>query len=182
MSIHQQLIKDIVRKVQFFHNFTPVQAEQILVNCQRLRFDAGTVLIQEGTAGEELYILLAGTLQVTINKGKTVLADIRPIKVVGEVAMLLHQPRSASVIARTDCHVLKISRADLQPYFKNDLQMELQLYRNLCEAVCDKLLQNNLIFEKYTKLLKRSRNMRPAKTFKPRTTLKRKSPQARSRR
>ncbi|MCP4652602.1 MAG: cyclic nucleotide-binding domain-containing protein [Candidatus Omnitrophica bacterium] len=150
MDTHKQMVDDIIKTVKLFHHFTPDQAEKILSGCQKVKLSVGDILIEEDSEGEEFYLLLAGSLKVITKKGDVCFANIRPITVVGEIAMLLHQPRSATVKAEKDCHLLRLSREDLQPFFKDDLAMELQLYRNLCEVLSEKLLQTNLIIKKYS--------------------------------
>jgi CRP-like cAMP-binding protein len=61
---------------------------------------AGDVLMREGTSGRELVIIAEGTANVLVD-GETI-AVLGPGDVCGEIALLDHGPRSATVIAETD--------------------------------------------------------------------------------
>lgn len=65
---------------------------------------AGEELTVEGGYGGEAFLVLSGTAQVT--RGQEHIADLGPGAFVGEMSLLDHQPRSASVTALTDVQVL----------------------------------------------------------------------------
>lgn len=70
----------------------------------------GTYLTTEGTPSGQLYILESGTL--TVQRGGVVLATIdEPGAIVGEMAVLLGIPHSATVIAKTQCKVRVVQDA-----------------------------------------------------------------------
>jgi CRP-like cAMP-binding protein len=71
-----------------------------------LRFKAGEPLIREGTLAKEMFVVIDGTVEVT-RDGEHV-ADIGPGGFAGELALLTHAPRNASVSAKTDIRVLHI--------------------------------------------------------------------------
>src|ERR1700730_8888672 len=62
---------------------------------------AGTVILHEGSTTGQLFVLIEGKLEVV--KGDTVVASIvEPGAVVGEMSVLLDQPHTATVRARSD--------------------------------------------------------------------------------
>jgi CRP-like cAMP-binding protein len=67
---------------------------------------AGKVLCEQGTTGREAFVLVEGTAEVQIN-GKKV-ATVGPGSCVGELALLDHRPRTATVVAETDVTALVI--------------------------------------------------------------------------
>jgi CRP/FNR family cyclic AMP-dependent transcriptional regulator len=60
---------------------------------------AGTVLTREGETGHEFIIVLEG--EVEIRKGDHVITTRGPGTYVGEIALLDHRPRTATVVAKT---------------------------------------------------------------------------------
>jgi hypothetical protein len=64
---------------------------------------AGDVLFAQGDAGEELYLLLDGVMQVVVD-GATV-AELGPGAVIGERAALERGARTATVRATTECRL-----------------------------------------------------------------------------
>ncbi len=67
---------------------------------------AGRTLCEQGTIGREAFVIIDGTAEVRRNKKKV--ATLGPGDCVGELALLDHGPRTASVIAATDLKVLVI--------------------------------------------------------------------------
>lgn len=72
---------------------------------------AGTTLTCEGRAGRETFIIVSGTAKVT-RTGKR-LAEVGPGAVVGEMAVLQRDARSATVTALSAMHLLVIAPAHL---------------------------------------------------------------------
>lgn len=66
--------------------------------------DSGTVLIEQGRHGGEVFIIIDGT--VTVSRDGDELATLGPGEVVGEVAVLDRGPRTATVAADTPVEVL----------------------------------------------------------------------------
>jgi CRP-like cAMP-binding protein len=75
------------------------------------------ILIQ-GREGSSLFILHDGTLEVLTDDGarERQLAVLNPPAVVGELAFLLDEPRSATVRALEQAVVLEVSAARLRPF------------------------------------------------------------------
>lgn len=72
--------------------------------------EAGETLIAEGDALDALYELRSGTLEVL--RGVSLVRVVaEPGALLGEVSLLLDQPASASVRARTDAVVVEVENA-----------------------------------------------------------------------
>ncbi len=86
--------------------------ESLASLCQARSLRAGQALFAEGEAGEELYLLREGLLEIFKKDflGDLRIAEIRPGGMVGEMALIEGKPRSANVRAALDCEVLALSR------------------------------------------------------------------------
>jgi hypothetical protein len=73
----------------------------------------GNALVEQGAAGDELYLLLDGVLSVEVN-GEP-LADLGPGALLGERAILEGGTRTATLKAVTACKVAVASAADIDP-------------------------------------------------------------------
>ncbi len=97
----------------------------------------GTVLIREGEVGNCAFLVLEGRFQVIreMNQKKVVLGEIRPVDIVGEMAILDEMPRSASVVAIEDSRVIELN--------KHRMKMIIRRYPDIAEVVlkllCSKL-------------------------------------------
>lgn len=70
---------------------------------------ADSTLFQEGDAGNVMYVLVAG--HATIHGGDLLLEEIGPGDIVGELAVIDSSPRTASVVANTDCLLAVIDQS-----------------------------------------------------------------------
>lgn len=70
-------------------------------------FTAGQTIFEIGDEGREMYVVLDGQVDVVVDN--QVLETIEPGGIFGELALLNSTPRSASIIARSDCRVLPIN-------------------------------------------------------------------------
>ena len=94
-------------------------AESIKVETPRelssntVEFPAGSVLCQEGSIGDFMYILESGQLEVYIQNAKVATLAEKGT-VIGEIAMLLSMPRTATLKAQNTVIVTKITKDDLK--------------------------------------------------------------------
>lgn len=78
-------------------------------------YQKGDVIIQEGMLGHDMFVILKGEVDVIVytNDGKEVLlATLKEPEMFGEIALFDGQPRTATVVARTDCEILKLTREE----------------------------------------------------------------------
>ncbi len=74
---------------------------------------AGERLFREGDAGDSLYLVVQGRLQVTRAEGSGtthLVGELGRSEPLGEMALLTDEPRSATVHAIRDSHLLRLSR------------------------------------------------------------------------
>lgn len=102
----------------------------------RRRYKAGEVLLQEGDPGSEMYLLERGTVDIVVG-GRTVdHIDARASQdFIGEVAAILGTPRTASVIAATDCVVLCLPNIELDAVLECSPTLGSKLVRSLCRKL-----------------------------------------------
>ena len=74
-----------------------------------VRLKAGDVLFKYGDVAKYMFAVLSGTVRVT--NGKIVYEEVSAGGVVGEMALIDHEPRSAMVTAMTDCTLAQIDEA-----------------------------------------------------------------------
>ncbi len=97
----------------------PIAArERLEAGAVPLELPAGEWLFREGDTAEDLYVVKAGRLDVTVGG-----VDIRQMgagAVIGELALLTGGVRSASIRARRDSRLLRVSHATFQDAVGND--------------------------------------------------------------
>jgi CRP/FNR family cyclic AMP-dependent transcriptional regulator len=94
--------------VPLFASCSKKDLARIVKVAEQVTFKTGKVLIEQGQPGREAFIILKGKASVRRNGKK--LASVGAGSMVGELALLDHGPRTASVVCDTDCEVLVISQ------------------------------------------------------------------------
>ena len=107
---------DSLRKVALFARFDDEQIAALEEVMVRRSLGSGETVFEQGADGNTMIVLLDGMLRVEVtgeDGTSTPVARINTGEVVGEMAVLDPAPRSANVIAATDCEVLELSRGGL---------------------------------------------------------------------
>ena len=102
--------KDIVSRlanVPLFSDCSQRDLQTIARVVREIPHAAGTVIAREGEPGVGLFILLAGTAEVSIGGRKK--ATLGPGEFFGEIALLDGGPRTATVTAKTDVQLLGLT-------------------------------------------------------------------------
>ena len=99
-----------------------------------MRISQGKVIVTEGDIDDTFYILLNG--KVKIRKNGKVIAKIRAGECFGEMAYIAGQPRSADVVAQTDCILMKISATLID---KASEAIQLLFFKNFAKTLVKRL-------------------------------------------
>ncbi|MBV6657533.1 MAG: Crp/Fnr family transcriptional regulator [Devosiaceae bacterium] len=104
--------------------------------------DAGEMLFMAGDPGDSMYAVLEGSLKVIVvsaEGSEQLLAIIGPGHVVGEMALLDGQPRSASVQALKKSRLARIDKRDFDKF----ADANPGLYRHMLGLISTRLRQAN---------------------------------------
>jgi CRP-like cAMP-binding protein len=96
-------------------------------------FPAGQAIFREGEPGEVLYIVVEG--QVEILMDSQWLETLGPGDILGEMALIDDQPRSASAIAVTDCLLTPITRQHFLTLIQHTPLFAIQVMRVLAQRL-----------------------------------------------
>jgi len=78
-------------------------------------FGPGEVVVRQGDAGSSLFLVLKGTLQVSVNE--VTVGSIHEDSFFGEMSLLTGEPRSATVRAFTEVWLAEVTKELLEPIF-----------------------------------------------------------------
>lgn len=83
---------------------------------QRIDFAAGVRLFEEGDSADDAFIIEQGKVEISFDRGeeRIVLAALGPGELLGEMALVNGEPRSATATALVDTRVSRISRNEIQ--------------------------------------------------------------------
>ncbi|MDO8391552.1 MAG: cyclic nucleotide-binding domain-containing protein [Actinomycetota bacterium] len=97
-----------LRNVTLFQGCSTKDLEKIAKASDEISMPAGSLIVDQGQTGREAFIVLEGSVSVKRN-GKKVNA-LGPGTVVGELSLLDHGPRTATVVCETDCVLLLLDQ------------------------------------------------------------------------
>lgn len=105
----REKLKDTV----LFTEFNADEMDEFIELCDPVSAPAGEVIVKQDDAGDCMYIVVTGSAKVTHHKGghDIDLATLKDGDFFGEIALVDEGPRSADVVALTDCTLLKVTQA-----------------------------------------------------------------------
>ena len=106
-------LKNALRKNKFFSGLTEDQTVQIINSMDRKTIAKNVEIITEGEDGDILYVIMAGKAIVS-TKEDGVVATLKEGAIFGELALLYHCKRNASVKTPCDVVVYRLQRKYFQ--------------------------------------------------------------------
>ena len=96
---------DWLARVAFFEGFSPDELARVADLSSEVEVPAGSVIIDQGDAGTDCYVIVEGDASVVVNGQH--LVSLGAGAIFGETALVDHRPRNASVIADTAMRLLR---------------------------------------------------------------------------
>jgi len=113
---YQQTMQ-FLSQVQLLRRLPKDEHPQLAAACLAVEIPAGETVIKQGDAGSEFYVIKAGEADVSVARDGSQplkVATLKPGDYFGENALLRDEPRTATITAKTDLSLLKITREKFQ--------------------------------------------------------------------
>jgi len=109
--------------------------------CRETRVPHGEFFFREGDAGESMFVLEAGKVEVRKKAahGDLLLSTFGVGDCIGEMALIDLSPRSASVQAVEDCRAFEIFSASLFALYERDLEQFALIQMNIARELSRRL-------------------------------------------
>lgn len=176
---------DILRQVPLFAGFESADLALLAGAARRVRFPAGSIVFQEGDAGDFLLILAKGRVKVTLlgeDGAEIIIAFLEPPALLGEIALLDESPRSATVMSLQASEFLQIGRAPFLALIKRDPALALRMMAQLARALrrATEQVRSLAMFDVHGRMLRamlmlaqqRGERSRSRMTIRPRPAVK----------
>ncbi len=107
---------EILRNVAAFAHLSEHDLRSIAGVCKHTTHPKTGVLMQQGAIEQHALIILSGAADVivTLELGPITVATLTAGALVGEIGLLCDSPRTATVVAASDCHVLVLTRTAME--------------------------------------------------------------------
>ncbi|HDI78261.1 MAG TPA: cyclic nucleotide-binding domain-containing protein [Desulfobacteraceae bacterium] len=140
--------KDIIKDIVIFSRLSDNDIKIISNILREVRFKEGETIIEEDEEGNTMYIILEGEVEIskTLSLGNQdkmdkILTRLTPEshEVIGEMALIAREKRSASVTALSDCVLYEIKRDDLNRIIEENPCLGIKILYGLCELLSKRL-------------------------------------------
>jgi PPM family protein phosphatase len=121
----KRLTLETLQKAQLFRYLNYQELVRIANLTEPRRFVADERIFSEGDTGDELFVVLTG--RVRVHHHDTTIVELGPGEHFGEMALVDREPRSASVTAIEDTHLLAMKRRDFLALVKHERDVAVKL-------------------------------------------------------
>jgi CRP-like cAMP-binding protein len=130
-------VEEALAKVPIFSRLNRRDLKKLAKLCVRKTFEEQETVIQEGATGLGLFVVTSGRIEVFKGQGddKVVLGAMEEGDVIGEVALIDDQPRSASGVAVTYTECLLLTRDSFGELIKQEPEIAWCIVPSLGERV-----------------------------------------------
>lgn len=134
-------IRRILSSNPLFEGLQQKDLDSICSLCRVKRYVDGDKIIQEGQFGDNLFIVISGSVEivkVAPNGFEERIALLNASDTFGEVSLIDDESRSATVIAQGRCKVIRLARTDIEA-----LPCVNAIYKNMARMLTNKLRKAN---------------------------------------
>ncbi len=138
-SITLEQIINFLLEAPMFGDLDATQLSQIVHIMQVQRVRDGQVIFREGDPGDAWYVIYEGVADVykseEFHPDRRV-AELRARACFGEMAILDHSPRSASIVARGEATVFRFPRKEFENLLREDNLAAYKLIYEMAKVLC----------------------------------------------
>ncbi|MCZ6629575.1 MAG: pentapeptide repeat-containing protein [SAR324 cluster bacterium] len=143
MQLTKEIFSKLKENVDFFQNFNDGELLALLKSTQREVFENSEIVFAEGTRGDKMYIIIAGSVRISRNIGRNqeeVLVTLESGVLFGEMGPIDQSPRSAKATAIGETILLSLRESILR---QNSLGLAYKLYKNFSVMLAERLRNTN---------------------------------------
>lgn len=143
-----------LRKIAWFDGLPDDMLVMLAQKAHERKLSKDEILFQKGDEGNSLFVILSGLVKIVtqdVDANEVILNKVGSGEIIGEMALLDYEPRSAGVVALEKTSALELSREDFMQIMKAQPNLALSLIRNLSS----RLRHNTSYIEKITEMSRR---------------------------
>ncbi len=135
-----------IKKIPLFQGFNDTDYSQIADVADVVLFEPKKLVLEQGAVSREIWVLLAGTCEVSRridpdnrDSKRVMLASLEPLSHFGDMSFFSPSPHSADVTAVTAVSLLRITHSDYKELIAEGVQVAYKLAYNVTEALVRRL-------------------------------------------
>src|SRR3954447_24135917 len=136
MALFTQDVKiDALKKAPLFADLSRKELVQVARLSDELEIPVGRVLAREGEIGHEFFVVVDGEVEFSRNGRK--LPVTGPVDFFGEIALIEHTKRLATVKAKTPLRVFVLGEREFHQLLDTNPQIERKVLKALARRLLD---------------------------------------------
>jgi CRP-like cAMP-binding protein len=126
---------------ELFETLTQDTRRELAAAADARQFGSGQQVIKRGEAGDSLFVVAQGEVRVVLEspKGEQVVSVLRSGDFFGEIAMMTHAHRTATVTATVDSVLIELSAAVILPIIERHPELKARVARTGVQRSQDSL-------------------------------------------
>lgn len=140
MAMTRAQLESLIQRVALFQGLTPEEVEKIFAHGLTMTFKKGDVLFYRDTVGNQMYVVLGGKVGV-FGDGDRCIATLTTGDMFGEMALVTHERRSATVKALEDGYAFVLN--EITFYRLLTKKVAIQILLNMVRTLAHRLKEAN---------------------------------------
>lgn len=137
---------DVFRQNYLVYGLPAERSDEIAGLAQFETKLANECLCEKGQKGSDLFVILDGRVNITSKHGEK-LAELGPGAVIGEVALVDDQPRSANAVCITAVHYARLPAKELRNFMVNHKDVGFHMLANLSRVLSTRLRATDAVVD-----------------------------------
>ena len=134
MRLFSQDVKvEALKRTPLFEGLTKKELGALASATDDLQVEPGTVLCREGRIGSEFFVIVDGDAEVT--QGGRRISTLSGGDFVGEIALINHSPRTATVTATSQVHCFVLTSGEFRRALDDNRNIERKVMQALAARV-----------------------------------------------
>jgi CRP-like cAMP-binding protein len=152
---------NLFKKISLFQDLKEEEVKQVLRLSVPRTFPVGSVIIREDEAGDSMFIMVKGEVEITKRLGVVLDEETPNERIIirlkaeegvcfGEMSLLENEPRSATVTALTECLLMEMGRENFMRLIRENSDMGCKVLWRLAQLLSRYLRKTNQDMVKLT--------------------------------
>lgn len=132
---------EVLRRIPLFQYMNYKELLALLAIAKGRQYAPGDVIVREGDQGDELFVIFRG--RVKVEKGGVEVAQLKAGGHFGEMGLVDHAPRSATVVAVESTNVIAFGRDTLLKLMRKESLLAVKLLWSFVQVLGERLRNTN---------------------------------------
>lgn len=136
MTISEESL--FLSRLPLFQDLEPSRLKLLAFTSEIINFQNGEILFKAGERGDCAYVIMEGEVDILSKADDQAVVEVLEVnQIFGEIALLNNEPRSATLRARGDLKVMKISESLFIELINENPGLALKVLQQLSQKLAD---------------------------------------------